>query len=90
MRKRRKATLINNRLGGFRKELDELINLKIRLKNTEELVAQAQDIVNIIHLAARNSTPILKDSFTQPNYYPLEIRDLIKEISPHMASIEIP
>lgn len=51
MRKRRKATLINKHTDWevFGKELDRLINLKVRLKTSDELDTQVQNIVNYTH-----------------------------------------
>jgi hypothetical protein len=63
----------------FRENLDGLIDLKIRLKTTKELDEQAQNLVDAIYIATKNSTPIPKNTLVQETCYPLEIREMIKK-----------
>lgn len=81
IRRQRKYALTNKHTdwGKFRAELDRLIDLKVRLKTTKELEAQTQNLVNVIHKVAKNSTPVPKDALTQEFSYPIEIRELIKK-----------
>lgn len=59
----------------FREKLDKLIDLRVRLKNTNELDIQAQDLVDAVHSAAKTSTPS-KNTWVQ-DCYPFEIREII-------------
>jgi len=81
IRRQRKYALTNKHTdwNKFRAELNRLIDLKVRLKTTEELGAQTQNLVNVIHKVAKNSTPVPKNALTQEFCYPIEIRELIKK-----------
>lgn len=63
----------------FRNNLDNLIDLHIRLDNINELEHHTQQFINNIRLAARTATPVPRDKPERQFNYPEEIRDLIKE-----------
>src|SRR6266576_3363435 len=63
----------------FHNKLDELVNLKVRLKTIEDLEQKAQEFINNIRTAAQMSTPALQDTPDKIICQSLEIRELIKE-----------
>lgn len=63
----------------FREELDSNINLKVRLKTTEELEVQSKQFIDIIHEAAKSTTPVYNCTTIQEKCYPLQVRLLIKQ-----------
>jgi hypothetical protein len=80
-KKRKRVTLTNKCTNWetFRDELDQIIELKVRLKTTQELDNQAQHLIDAIRKAASLATPVPKSDTVQDVCYPLEVRNLIVE-----------
>ncbi|CAL1672343.1 unnamed protein product [Lasius platythorax] len=92
IRKKKRQVLTNKftKCDKFREELDGLIDLKVRLKTTNELDVQAQNLVDAMHRAAKILTPTSKNTMVQETCNPLEIREMNhkKKKSPmHMAIV---
>lgn len=81
IKKQKKPTLTNKYTDwdSFRNNMDELINLKIKIKTVEELELHAQNLINNIQDAAKRATPPPAEIAEESICYPLEIRELIKE-----------
>lgn len=82
IRKQRRLNLANKHTNWdkFRNELDHQIDLKVRLKTTQELDTQSQHLIEVIRKAVKNATPVpVNNTITSENCYPLEVRQLIKE-----------
>lgn len=81
IRKRKRQVFINKFTDWdkFREELDGLIDLKVKLKITNELDVQAQNLTNAMHRVDKISTPTPKNTMVQETYYPLEIREMISK-----------
>ncbi|KMQ88042.1 rna-directed dna polymerase from mobile element jockey-like protein [Lasius niger] len=63
--KKKKRQVLTNKFtkwDKFREELDGLIDLKVRLKTTNELDVQAQNLVDAMHRAAKILTPTSKNT----------------------------
>lgn len=63
----------------FRMELDQRINLKVRLKTADEIETQINDFIEAIRESAKVATPEIKNNNNQETTYPLEVRNLITE-----------
>lgn len=63
----------------FREELGQRIDLRVRLKTTNELEAQAASLIEAIREAAESATPDLKNTAYQEITYPRQIREKIAE-----------
>lgn len=73
-------TLVNKNTDweSFKLDLDNIVNLKVPLKNTEQLDLEVEKFIVDIQQCAWNNTPITKKRVIG-NKYPLEIRNLIAE-----------
>ena len=63
---------------GYRFELEQKINLRIPLKNQEQLDSETENFTNIMQQAAWNNTPKAKSAIKSLNY-PIEISEKVNE-----------
>ena len=76
--KTQRLTNKNTDWNGYRIELEQQINLRIPLKNKEQLDIETENFTNIMQQAAWNNTPEMKVGIKGSNY-PKEIREMLSE-----------
>lgn len=81
IKKKKREHLTNKQTewGTFREKLEELVDLKVSLKNNVELEQQTSNFIEHIRMAARTATPETKKKELCEIIYPDAIRVQIKE-----------
>lgn len=74
-KKRKTLTSRATNWDSFREELDQRLDLKIRLKTPDEIQAVTKGLIEAIREAAQIATPDPKNETQQEITYPLEIRE---------------